>query len=158
MNSKEQAQDLKSLGSGKTEYRDDKPSKELLEFFLNSHAGRYYATTFASDEFTSKCPKTGQPDYASYVIRYVPDKRCVESKSLKLYLGSYRNAGAFMERITNDILDDLVELLKPRAMLVQMNFGARGGIGTIVKARSFAPDVNIDSYEYEELFFLIEDM
>jgi 7-cyano-7-deazaguanine reductase len=86
-------------------------------------------------EFTCLCPLTGQPDFATIRIRYVPAKLCVELKSLKLYLWSFRNEGAFHERVTNEICDDLVRALKPRWLEVEGDFLVRGGIGTVITAR-----------------------
>jgi 7-cyano-7-deazaguanine reductase len=105
-----------------------------LETFPNRHPGRDYEIEIHCPEFTSVCPKTGQPDFGTIRIRYVPDKICLELKSLKLYLHAYRNQGIFYEHVTNVILDDLVAALKPRRMAVEGDFNVRGGIGTIVRA------------------------
>jgi 7-cyano-7-deazaguanine reductase len=105
-----------------------------LETFPNRHPGRDYEIEIRCPEFTSVCPKTGQPDFGTILIRYVPDKVCLELKSLKLYLHDYRNKGIFYEHVTNVILDDLVAALKPRRMTVEGDFNVRGGIGTIVRA------------------------
>jgi 7-cyano-7-deazaguanine reductase len=105
-----------------------------LETFPNRHPGRDYEIEIRCPEFTSVCPKTGQPDFGTIVIRYVPDKICLELKSLKLYLHDYRNQGIFYEHVTNTILDDLVAALKPRRMAVEGDFNVRGGIGTVVRA------------------------
>jgi 7-cyano-7-deazaguanine reductase len=105
-----------------------------LETFPNRHPGRDYEIEIHCPEFTSVCPKTGQPDFGTIRIRYVPDKICLELKSLKLYLHAYRNQGIFYEHVTNVILDDLVAALKPRRMTVEGDFNVRGGIGTIVRA------------------------
>jgi len=110
-----------------------RPSREL-ETFPNPRPGRDYEIDFAADEFTCLCPKTAQPDFATLRIRYVPDQLCVELKSLKLYLWSFRNEGHFHEAVTNRILDDLVELLQPRRMSVEADFNVRGGIHTVVRA------------------------
>ena len=106
----------------------------ILESFANPRPGRSYEIRFDCPEFTCLCPKTGQPDFATIRIRYVPDERCVELKSLKLYLWSYRDRGAFHEAVTNQILDDLVEVLAPRRMTVEGDFYVRGGIRTVVEA------------------------
>src|SRR5688572_13936807 len=115
-----------------------KPSR-ALETFPNPHAdlpaGRAWEVRFECPEFTCVCPMTGQPDFATIRIRYVPDERCVELKSLKLYLWSYRDEGAFHEDVTNRILADLVEALSPREMAVIGDFLVRGGIHTVVEAR-----------------------
>jgi 7-cyano-7-deazaguanine reductase len=105
-----------------------------LETFPNRHPARDYEIEIHCPEFTSVCPKTGQPDFGTIRIRYVPDKICLELKSLKLYLHDYRNQGIFYEHVTNVILDDLVAALKPRRMTVEGAFNVRGGIGTIVRA------------------------
>jgi 7-cyano-7-deazaguanine reductase len=105
-----------------------------LETFPNHHPGRNYTVTLQTEEFTCVCPMTGQPDYAKIKIQYVPGKRIVESKSLKLYLWSFRNEGVFHEHLTNMILDDLVAALKPRWCKVSAEFAVRGGIGIIVDA------------------------
>ena len=106
-----------------------------LESFPNPRPGRSYEIRFECPEFTCLCPKTGQPDFATIRIRYTPDARCVELKSLKLYLWSYRDRGAFHEAVTNQILDDLVAALAPRSMTVEGDFYVRGGIRTVVEAR-----------------------
>ena len=110
------------------------PSKSL-ETFPNPRPGRRYEIRFECPEFTCLCPKTGQPDFATIRIRYVPDERCVELKSLKLYLWSFRDEGHFHEAVTNRILDDLVTLLAPRRLEVEGDFMVRGGIRTVVTAR-----------------------
>ena len=110
-----------------------RPTKRL-ETFPNPKPGRDYEIRFDCPEFTCLCPMTGQPDFATIRIRYVPDARCVELKSLKLYLWSYRNEGAFHEAVTNRILDDLVAVLSPRRMTVEGDFYVRGGIHTTVVA------------------------
>jgi 7-cyano-7-deazaguanine reductase len=107
----------------------------ILESFPNPRPGRSYEIRFECPEFTCLCPKTGQPDFATIRIRYVPDARCVELKSLKLYLWSYRDRGAFHEAVTNQILDDLVATVAPRSMTVEGDFYVRGGIRTVVEAR-----------------------
>ena len=115
-----------------------KPIKSL-ETFKNSHPDRNYEIEMECPEFTCLCPKTGQPDFAEIEIRYIPNKLCVELKSLKLYLWSYRNEGAFHEKVINDILDDLVEVSSPRRMEVIGAFNVRGGIHTTVSASYQAP-------------------
>ena len=102
----------------------------LLERFTNPHPGRDYLIEHTSVEFTSLCPKTAQPDFATVVISYVPNEWCVELKSLKLYLTDYRNQGIYYEDVTNVILDDLVKLCEPRWMQVQCNWNVRGGISS----------------------------
>jgi 7-cyano-7-deazaguanine reductase len=110
-----------------------RPSKEL-ETFPNPEPGRDYRIRFECPEFTCLCPRTGQPDFATICIEYVPDELCVELKSLKLYLWSFRNEGVFHEAVTNRILDDLVATVAPRRMSVDGNFNVRGGIRTTVTA------------------------
>ncbi len=109
------------------------PQKNL-DTFANPNPERDYSISFECPEFTCLCPKTGQPDFATIKIEYVPDKLCVELKSLKLYLWSYRNEGTFHEAVTNKILDDLVGATKPRKMKVVGDFFVRGGIHTVVTA------------------------
>jgi 7-cyano-7-deazaguanine reductase len=115
-----------------------KPSKQL-ETFSNPKPARDYAIAFDCPEFTCLCPMTGQPDFAHLTIEYVPDELCVELKSLKLYLWSYRDEGAFHEDVTNRILNDLVEACAPRRMTVVGEFLPRGGITTVVRASYTAP-------------------
>lgn len=110
------------------------PTKQL-ETFENPQPGRDYEIVIDAPEFTCLCPMTGQPDFAVLKITYVPDALCVELKSLKLYLWSYRNEGAFHEAVTNHILDDLVAALAPRRMELEARFNVRGGITTTVIAR-----------------------
>jgi 7-cyano-7-deazaguanine reductase len=105
-----------------------------LEAFPNRHPGRAYTIIHTCPEFTALCPKTGQPDFATIRISYVPDKLCVELKSLKLYLASYRDRGIFYEHVTNVILDDLVAAMKPRSLTVEGDFHVRGGISSVVRA------------------------
>ena len=109
------------------------PSTDL-ETFPNPRPERSYEIAFECPEFTCVCPKTGQPDFATIRIRYTPAEKCVELKSLKLYLWSYRDEGAFHEAVTNRILDDLVSLLEPRRMTLEAEFLVRGGIHTTVEA------------------------
>lgn len=111
-----------------------KPSKKL-ETFENPNRVRDYQIAFDCPEFTCVCPMTGQPDFARIRIEYVPNERCVELKSLKLYLWSFRDEGHFHEAVTNMILDDLVAILAPRHMTVVGEFNVRGGISTIVTVR-----------------------
>lgn len=107
------------------------PSKNL-ETFPNPNPERDYIINFECPEFTCLCPKTGQPDFATIQIEYIPDKLCVELKSLKLYLWSYRNEGAFHEAVTNKILDDFVKATNPRFIKIIGDFLIRGGIHTSV--------------------------
>ncbi|MBF0126026.1 MAG: NADPH-dependent 7-cyano-7-deazaguanine reductase QueF [Magnetococcales bacterium] len=107
----------------------------MLETFPNPNPERDYHIEMTAPEFTCVCPRTGQPDFAEIRIAYVPDRLCVELKSLKIYLWSYRDQGAFHEAVTNRILDDLVAAVAPRSMTVTGAFNVRGGIATVVTAR-----------------------
>lgn len=134
------AEVLGSRGDKEKERRRDRektmPSKPLktLETFPNPKMDRDYRITFECPEFTCICPKTSQPDFGTVRIEYVADKLCIELKSLKLYLWSYRNEGHFHETVINKILDDLVQTCKPRRMRVEADFNVRGGIHTTVEA------------------------
>jgi 7-cyano-7-deazaguanine reductase len=107
---------------------------KLLEVFENEYSDRDYTVTHVAPEFTSLCPKTGQPDFGKITVEYIPDKLCVELKSLKIYLNSYRNDGIFYESVTNKILDDLVNVCKPHYMKITAEFNVRGGISSLVVA------------------------
>ena len=109
-----------------------RPSK-TLDTFPNPAPDRDYEIAFDCPEFTCLCPLTGQPDFARFTIKYVPDRTCVELKSLKLYLWSFRDEGAFHEKVTNRICDDLVKAVRPRFLVVEGDWFIRGGIGTKVK-------------------------
>ena len=109
-------------------------SRDVLETFENRYPGRDYTIRIVCPEFTSVCPRTGQPDFGTLTITYVPDQKCVELKSLKLYLQQYRNEGIFYENVANRILDDLVGVLSPRKMTLEAAFRARGGITATVTA------------------------
>ena len=111
------------------------PFRDRLETFENLYPNRDYTIQIVCPEFTSVCPKTGQPDFATLTILYVPDRRCVELKSLKFYLQQFRNEGIFYENVTNRILDDLVAVLQPRQMTLTADFSPRGGITTRVTAQ-----------------------
>ena len=108
--------------------------RTILESFPNPKPDRDYEIEFVFPEFTSICPVTGQPDFATITVTYVPDRACVEMKSLKLYFQSYRNKGIFYEGVVNTILDDLVAVLKPRRMTVVGEFAVRGGTAGTVTA------------------------
>jgi len=133
VDAKDLVEHLSTLGAKETVYPGS-PENAILEVFANPKPERRYKIQHHTDEFTSLCPKTGQPDFATILIEYIASETCVESKSLKLYLFSFRNQGAFMERLCNRILDDLVTCCKPIWMEITMSFGARGGIKTVVKA------------------------
>jgi 7-cyano-7-deazaguanine reductase len=133
---------LKQLGARSilTEEQLDNP-RSILEAFPNPAPHRDYQIQFVFPEFTSVCPVTSQPDFATITVRYVPDERCVEMKSLKLYFFSYRNKGIFYEAVTNTILDDLVAVLRPRTMTVVGDFAVRGGTaGTVTVDYDAAQD------------------
>jgi 7-cyano-7-deazaguanine reductase len=112
---------------------------EILETFENPHPNRDYIIETVCPEFTSLCPKTGQPDFGTLTISYVPDRLCFELKSLKLYLQAYRNEGAFYEDVTNRILDDLVAATRPRSMKITAAFTPRGGIRTNIHVEYSLP-------------------
>jgi 7-cyano-7-deazaguanine reductase len=112
--------------------------REILETFANQYPGRDYEINIVCPEFTSVCPKTGQPDFGTLTFAYTPDGKCVELKSLKLYLQRFRNEGIYYEHVTNRILDDLVAVLQPRRMTVVAAFTPRGGISTTVTATHVA--------------------
>ena len=110
---------------------------EILETFENQYPGREYEIDISCPEFTCVCPKTGQPDFAVINLKYVPDRLCIELKSLKLYMFSYRDEGAFHEHVTNQILDHIVKACSPIRAEVVGDFNLRGGIKTIVRANYF---------------------
>lgn len=120
--------------------------RETLETFENPHPGRDYVIETICPEFTSVCPKTGQPDFGTLILTYVPGEECVELKSLKLYLQRYRNHGAYYEDVTNLILDDLVAVTRPKYMRLRGEFTPRGGIRTNVEVEYADEDydVNVD--------------
>ncbi|HKQ59612.1 MAG TPA: preQ(1) synthase, partial [Candidatus Eisenbacteria bacterium] len=115
-----------------------RPSRDLATF-PNPSPGRRYVIRHVCPEYTALCPVTGQPDFGTIVVVYAPAERCIELKSLKLYLWSFRDEGHFFEQVTNQILDDLVEACRPRWMKVIGRFNVRGGIGTTVVARHAQP-------------------
>ena len=126
------------------------PSKasKTLETFPNPEGARDYLIHMEIPEFTCLCPKTGQPDFATLILDYIPDRTCIELKSLKLYAWSFRNEGAFHEAVTNRILDDLAKATKPRYMRLTAKFYVRGGIFTTVVAeqrkKGWAPQPRVD--------------
>jgi len=139
-----QTENLTLLG-GKTEYKDDY-APEVLESFTNKHPENDYWVTFNCPEFTSLCPITGQPDFATIHINYLPDVNMVESKSLKLYLFSFRNHGAFHEDCVNIIMKDLINLMNPKYMEVIGVFTPRGGISIYPYCNYGRPET-----EYEQM-------
>lgn len=128
LTTKADLKDLTVLGGGPAT-----PGRKL-ETFPNRHPDRDYWVTLHTEEFTCLCPLTGQPDFAKLTIRYIPEKRVLESKSLKLYLHSFRNEGTFHEHVVNVILDDVVAALAPRSCKITADFAVRGGIGISVEA------------------------
>ena len=135
---KKELEGVSLLGNQNTHYQYDyDPS--VLETFINKHQDNDYMVTFTCPEFTSLCPKTGQPDFAEIIINYIPDKRMVESKSLKLYLFSFRNHGDFHEDCTNIIMKDLIKLMDPKYIEVKGNFLPRGGISILPFANYAKP-------------------
>ena len=140
---------LSHLG-GKTEYKDNY-APEVLEAFENKHQGNNYWVTFNCPEFTSLCPITGQPDFATVHINYIPDVKMVESKALKLYLFSFRNHGAFHEDCMNIIMKDLIELMNPRYIEVIGIFTPRGGISIYPYCNYGRPDTNYDEMAKQRL-------
>ena len=115
------------------------PSKDL-ETFDNPQPGRDYTIRIDIPEFTCLCPKTGQPDFATILIEYVPAKLCVELKALKLYMWAFRDQGAFHEAVTNEILDDIVKAIAPNFIRIRAEFNVRGGIYTTVVVEHKNPD------------------
>jgi 7-cyano-7-deazaguanine reductase len=119
---------------GKASALPTEPSLQILDSFPNSHPGRDYTIFLATEDFSSVCPVTGQPDYAEITIQYVPAARCIETKSLKYYLASFRNTPAFNEQIVNRILEDLVSVCSPKSMTVRGAFASRGGLSLTIEA------------------------
>lgn len=124
---------LKLLGTSGAPFPET-PAADILETFENRYPQRDYIIRFECADFTSLCPITGQPDFAKLKIEYVAGERCLETKSLKFYLASYRNSRAFNEEVANRILDDLVAVCSPRRMTVLGEFASRGGISVVVEA------------------------
>ncbi|MDE5657232.1 MAG: preQ(1) synthase [Muribaculaceae bacterium] len=143
MRTDEEVKDCTLLGNQGVKYPTDY-APEVLETFINKHPGNEYLVTFNCPEFTSLCPITGQPDFARIIINYIPRERMVESKSLKLYLFSFRNHGDFHEDCVNVIMKDLVKLMDPRYIEVIGLFTPRGGI-------SIYPFANYGDAEHQEL-------
>ena len=132
---KDDVSKLTKLGDHKKYDRYSNPTQEILEVFPNQYPGREYAVSYVFHEFTSRCPLTGQPDFAVITVEYIPEAFCIETKSLKLYYLAYRDEGMFMETITNKILDDLVSVCRPRYLHVQACFNPRGGTDIIINAK-----------------------
>ncbi len=129
----EKYDELTILKASETSYPES-PGEAKLETFENRYSSRDYWITFECPEFTSRCPITNQPDFGKIIIRYIPGKRCIESKSLKLYLFSFRNHNTFHEEVVNKILDDIVAACNPRRAIVAGDFNPRGGISIKVEA------------------------
>lgn len=148
---KKELEGVSLLGNQNTHYQYDyDPS--VLETFINKHQDNDYMVTFTCPEFTSLCPKTGQPDFAEIIINYIPDKRMVESKSLKLYLFSFRNHGDFHEDCTNIIMKDLIKLMDPKYIEVKGNFLPRGGISILPFANYAKPGSGYECMVTERQF------
>lgn len=130
MTKEEQLEGLTLLGNQRTVYSDEY-APDVLEAFMNKHPDRDYWVRFVAPEFTSLCPITGQPDFATIYIDYIPGEKMVESKSLKLYLFSFRSHGAFHEDCVNIIMNDLIRLMDPKYIEIRGDFSARGGISII---------------------------
>ena len=140
---KDDVSKLKSLGSHSTKYQYEHPSADMLETFPNQYPGRNYKTKFIFNEFSSLCPKTGQPDFATIAIEYIAHELCIETKSLKTYFLAYRMEPTFMETLTNRILEDCVKVCSPSYMKVTADFNARGGtvINVVAKYDELEDDI-----------------
>ena len=148
---KSETEGLTLLGNKKTTYRDDY-APEALETFVNKHPENDYMVTFNCPEFTSLCPITGQPDFARIIINYIPNEKMVESKSLKLYLFSFRNRGDFHEDCVNIIMKDLVKLMQPKYLEVKGIFTPRGGISIYPFANYGEKGTKYEKIAEERLF------
>ncbi len=152
---KHETEGLTLLGNKKTVYRDDY-APEVLEVFINKHPDNDYMVTFNCPEFTSLCPITGQPDFAKILINYIPNEKMVESKSLKLYLFSFRNRGDFHEDCVNIIMKDLKNLMEPKYIEVKGIFTPRGGIAIYPFAAYGMPGTKYEKMAEERLFSALE--
>ena len=146
---------LTLLGNKNTVYRDDY-APEVLETFVNKHPDNDYMVTFNCPEFTSLCPITGQPDFAKILINYIPAEKMVESKSLKLYLFSFRNRGDFHEDCVNIIMKDLVSLMQPKYLEVKGIFTPRGGIAIYPFANYGKPGTKYEKLAEERLITALD--
>lgn len=153
---KEETKNLTLLGNKKTVYADDY-APEALEVFSNKHPDNDYMVTFRCPEFTSLCPITGQPDFAEIIINYIPEKLMVESKSLKLYLFSFRNHGDFHEDCINIIMKDLKKLMSPKYIEVKGIFTPRGGIAIYPFANYGKEGTRYEKLAEERLFSALND-
>ncbi len=140
--SQDQTEHLRNLGTGKMPSLNGAPGLAQLEAFPNCYADRDYMIHIRYPEFTSLCPVTGQPDFGTIVMDYIPDAKCVESKSFKLYMFAYRNHQSFMETITNNVLDHMWELLEPRWCRVKGLFLPRGATHIHVFAERYKDDLD----------------
>ena len=152
---KHETEGLTLLGNKKTVYRDDY-APEVLETFINKHPDNDYMVTFNCPEFTSLCAITGQPDFAKILINYIPNEKMVESKSLKLYLFSFRNRGDFHEDCVNIIMKDLKNLMEPKYIEVKGIFTPRGGIAIYPFAAYGMPGTKYEKMAEERLFSALE--
>ena len=142
----EELENISLLGNQNTKYKYDHPSADMFETFKNKHPDNNYLVNFRCYEFTSLCPVTGQPDFATVNISYIPNEDMVESKSLKLYLFSFRNHGDFHEDCTNIILNDLVKTMKPKYCRVITDFTPRGGISIDTIAEYTQPKFDVPKH------------
>lgn len=157
MAGREGASDLTLLGNKRVKYPEDY-DPTLLETFQNRHQDRDYMVTFRCPEFTTLCPITGQPDYATLYIDYIPAVKMVESKSLKLYLVSFRNHGDFHEDVVNVICDDLVALMEPKYLEVRGMFYPRGGISIYPFANYAKPGAGYEDVASKRMFEQLSDL
>lgn len=147
---------VSSLGASKTNYPTDyDPS--VLEYFLNKHTDNDYVVSLDAYEFSSLCPKTHQPDFAKVVISYIPDEKMVESKSLKLYLFSFRNKGSFHEDCINTIMNDLIKLMNPKYIEVRGIFAPRGGIAIVPFCNWANPKFNYQDFTERRKLDVLRD-
>ena len=153
---KDETKDITLLGNQKTIYNDHY-APEVLETFTNKHPGNDYMVTFCCPEFTSLCPITGQPDFAKIRINYIPNVKMVESKSLKLYLFSFRNQGDFHEDCVNIIMKDLVKLMEPKYLEVKGIFTPRGGISIYPFANYGQPGTKFEKIAADRLFSALKE-
>lgn len=144
---------LTKLGNSPSSYRYDNPEAAMLESFVHGQTGTEWVVGLECGEFTSLCPVTGQPDFGRILIHYVPGRLCVESKSLKLYLGAYRNHGSFHESCVNQIADDLATAISPRYLRVFGDFHARGGIS--IRPMAIRVDASLSPGDQQECADLI---
>ena len=152
----EETKDLTLLGNKKTVYKDHY-APQVLETFINKHPDNDYMVTFHCPEFTSLCPITGQPDFAKIRINYIPNQKMVESKSLKLYLFSFRNQGDFHEDCVNIIMKDLVKLMEPKYLEVKGIFTPRGGIAIHPFANYAMPGTKYEEIAQKRLFDALKE-